>query len=256
MKPERTIQAKRRYLIKNERHQPTASQTAVPQVQPKPRGSVLDAKASSYLPCGTYADCRSKYRAAGQVPHFSQILRTNLGICPVFQKSAPHTKTFQSPSYEYFMNIRATPRKYSHFRYSQTCRLMQIYHFVTNQSKKISVAIDNNHGMVYNLYEKNPAGRSLPPGGQAGLGNHGTSDRFRKGRRRQIHHRAWHGVVPLPRSACPPFGRGCVLAQSRRVLRRLPDVSSGRCARWAVRYGAGCSVPLFTGIRLNRRHAL
>ncbi len=31
---------------------------------------------------------------------------------------------------------------------------MQIYHLVTNQNKKISVAIDNNHGMVYNLYEK------------------------------------------------------------------------------------------------------
>ena len=33
---------------------------AVPQVQPKPRGSVLDAKASSYLPRGNIADCKSK----------------------------------------------------------------------------------------------------------------------------------------------------------------------------------------------------
>ena len=32
---------------------------AVPQAQPKPHGSVLDAKASSYLPRGTYRDRRS-----------------------------------------------------------------------------------------------------------------------------------------------------------------------------------------------------
>lgn len=46
---------------------------------------------------------------------------------------------------------------------------MQIYHLVTNQNKKISVAIDNNHGMVYNLYEKNRRVFSVTPVGQAGL---------------------------------------------------------------------------------------
>ena len=38
---------------------------AVPQAQPKPHGSVLDAKASSYLPRGNIADCKSKQKGRG-----------------------------------------------------------------------------------------------------------------------------------------------------------------------------------------------
>ena len=41
---------------------------AVPQVQPKPRGSVLDAAASSYLPRGNIADCKSTKKGRDKVP--------------------------------------------------------------------------------------------------------------------------------------------------------------------------------------------
>ena len=51
---------------KNIGNQPTAShKQPKPQAQPKPHGSVLDAKASSYLPRGNIADCKSKIIGCG-----------------------------------------------------------------------------------------------------------------------------------------------------------------------------------------------
>ncbi len=49
-KPKQTPKAKRSFLINNKGNQQTASQSTCPQVQPEPRGTVLDASASSYLP--------------------------------------------------------------------------------------------------------------------------------------------------------------------------------------------------------------
>ena len=62
-KPEKTPKAKRRYLIKKQRKSADCKSN-----KPTPHGSVLDAAASSYLPRGTYADCKSKDKGPGTSP--------------------------------------------------------------------------------------------------------------------------------------------------------------------------------------------
>ena len=62
-------QSQTSFLIKKQRKSADCkSNKPKLQAQPKPHGSVLDAKASSYLPRGTYADCKSKDKGPGTSP--------------------------------------------------------------------------------------------------------------------------------------------------------------------------------------------